>query len=115
TLVAAAILSATVIYSDAIRDLGLRHAVNVTPARLLDVHLTQSANVTESAYASSNARKDAAVQAALGPVFGPSTRQGTSATFFPTAPGEPVDEGNRDRPRSNLFFRTDLTDHIEVV
>src|SRR5690606_34916201 len=42
TLVAAAILSATAIYSDAIRDLGLQHAVEQQDIRALDLRITQT-------------------------------------------------------------------------
>ncbi len=116
TLVAAAILSATAIYSDAIRDLGLQHAITIREDRLLDLSVTQSSmTVSPSSYAASTDRKNAAVARSLGPAYGPSTRQGSTATFFPTAPGAEVDRANTNRPRSNLFFRTDFTEHIEIV
>jgi ABC-type antimicrobial peptide transport system permease subunit len=116
TLIAAAILSATAIYADAIRDLGLRHAINVSDERMLDLSLTQSSVViSRDNYEASTARKHAEVGRALGVTTGPLTRQATSATFFPSPPGVPVAYGDTNRPRANLFFRTDFADHVRVI
>ncbi len=116
TLVAAAILSATAIYADAIRDLGLRFALEQRDPRTLDVEVSQS-NVTVSAssYERSRERQDQAVGRALREATGEVTRQGTTATFFPTEPGQTVDRADGNRPRANLFFRSELGEHIEVT
>ena len=51
TVVAAAILSATAIYADAIRDLGLRYALRQHAAAALDVTVTTAnVNVSPTAY-----------------------------------------------------------------
>jgi hypothetical protein len=116
TLVAAAILSATVIYSDAIRDLGLQFALKQRDPTTLDL-LVERDNLTvnASAYQSSNATQDSLAAGALGPAASGSVRQGTSATFFPTSPGRAVDEDDPARPRANLRYRSEIERFVEVT
>ncbi|MQA00563.1 MAG: FtsX-like permease family protein [Dehalococcoidia bacterium] len=116
TLVAAAIISATAIYADAIRDLGLQFALEQRPESELDVLVTQS-NVTvgSTAYQQSQARIDRTLAGSLGSASAGLIRQGTTSTFFATAPGEPVDRGDTNRPRSNIRFRSEVESHIELV
>ena len=115
TIVAAAILSATAIYSDAIRDLGLDFALEERPLTALDVKVLQSnINVEGQAYQRSRTRGDSAVAAALGAASGGQVSSASSATHFPTVPGAPVSE-DADRPRSNLRFRSDFEQHVELV
>ncbi len=115
TVVAAAILSATAIYSDAIRDLGLDFALEERPLTALDVKVLQSnINVEGEAYQRSRTRGDRAVAAALGAASGGQVSAASSATHFPTVPGAPVSE-DADRPRANLRFRSDFEQHVELV
>jgi hypothetical protein len=115
TLVAAAILSATAVYADAIRDLGLRYAIGQRDPRTLDVSVLQS-NVPVSATrnADTRRRQDSTVVSILRDAAAGVVRQGTTATLFPSAPGTPAGTA-QDRPRANLVFRTDLDPHIEIV
>jgi ABC-type lipoprotein release transport system permease subunit len=116
TFIAAAILSATSIYADAIRDLGLRHAIDTRAPRTLDVAILQgNINVVPDSYERSLERQDLAVRRALGDAAGPAVRHAHSATFFPTAPGAAVDRADTNRPRGNLFVRSNLRQHVEVV
>ncbi len=116
TLVAAAILSATVIYSDAIRDLGLQFALNQRDPTTLDLVVERDNQTVDAGeYQSSNARQDAIVAGTLGPASASSVRQGTSATFFPTAPGIAVDGENPERPRANLRYRSGIEAFVEVT
>jgi len=115
TLVAAAIIASTAIYSDAIRDLGLDFALAQQDEAVLDVQVSQSTiGIDRVAYQNLRERVDGTVGGALGPASGGHIRQGTTATFFPTAPGAlvPTDEG---RPRAFFRFRSDLEAHVEVV
>lgn len=115
TLVAAAIISSTAIYSDAIRDLGLDFALKQQDASALDVQVSQSTiGIDRNAYQSLRGRVDATVGRALGPASGQHIRQGSTATFFPTPPGAlvPADEA---RPRAFFRFRSELEAHVEVV
>ena len=116
TLVAAAILSATVIYSDAIRDLGLQFALKQRERTSLDLMVERdNRTVDASAYQSSNARQDSTVAGALGPASSGSIRQGTSATLFPTAPGTAVDNEDTARPRANLRYRSEIERFVEIT
>ena len=115
TVIAATILSATAIYSDAIRDLGLDFALDQQRPAELDVKILQSTvGVDRVQYQRSRDRVDSAVASALGASSAGLVRMGTSATFYPTPPGEAVSERD-DRPRAVLRFRSEIEDHIEVV
>ena len=116
TLVAGAILSSTVIYADAIRDLGLDHALEQESPHDLDLRITQT-NVAIRAhlYAQSQQRVDQAVRDALGPAGGTIVRQGTSATFYPSAAGGEPDLEDQGRPRANFRFRSNLLEHTTLT
>ena len=116
TLVAGAILSATVVYADAIRDLGLEHALEQESVHDLDLRITQT-NVAIRAhlYAESQQRIDGAVRDALGSTAGAIVRQGTSATFYPTEPGGSPDLDDPARARGNFRFRTNLLQHTTLT
>ena len=116
TLVAAAILSATAIYADAIRDLGLQYALRQQSPAALDVTVfTSNVNVSSTAYQRSTSRQDAAVSGALRGSVGGVARVATSATFYPTPVGQRPDLRNEARPRANLVTRSALQDQITVV
>ena len=116
TLVAGAILSSTVIYADAIRDLGLDHALEQESPHDLDLRITQT-NVAIRAhlYAQSQQRVDQAVRDALGPAGGAIVRQGTSATFYPSPAGGEPDLEDQGRPRANFRFRSNLLEHTTLT
>ncbi|MCK9495937.1 MAG: ABC transporter permease, partial [Dehalococcoidia bacterium] len=116
TLVAAAILAATAIYSDAIRDLGLQHAIGQRDMRTLDVRVLQSNSpVNIAAYEANRERQANAIGDATQGAVDLSSRQGMSATFYPTVPGEAPDLTDSDRRRANVLFKTDLLSHVEVA
>ncbi len=119
TVVAAAILSATAIYADAIRDLGLQYALRQQSPAALDVSIiTSNVNVSQAIYQRSTSRQDAAVNAALhgseGTLAGV-VRVGTSATFYPAPVGQRPDARDDARPRANLVMRSALQDYVTVV
>ena len=116
TVVAAAILSATAIYADAIRDLGLRYALRQHAAAALDVTVTTAnVNVSPTAYQRSSQRQDAAATDALHGYADGVVRVITSATFYPAAAGQRPDARNEARPRSNLVVRSALQDQVIVL
>ena len=116
TLVAAAILAATAIYSDAIRDLGLQHALGQQDLRALDLRLLQgNSPVNPTGYRSNRERMDAAIEDAAGRALDLASRQGMSGTFYPTPPGGSPDLSDTNRPRANVLFRSDLEAHIEIL
>lgn len=112
-VVSSAILSATVIYADTIRDLGLRHALERPPAETLAVKVTREASsARRDEYQRSAQRVGRTVRDALGEATGEVLRQGTSQTFYLTQPGAQVDEGDPARPRAVLRFRDALDQHL---
>ena len=116
TLVAGAILASTVIYADAIRDLGLEFALEAEPAEALDVRISQSNIAIRGAlYEESQERIERAVAGSLGAARGDVVHQGTSATFYPSASGAEPDLDDRARPRGNLRFRSALLEHTTLV
>ena len=116
TLIAGAILASTVIYADAIRDLGLAHALEAESEHDLDVRVAQT-NIAIRAplYEQSRERIDQAVAASLGAASGTVVRQGSTATFYPSAPEGAPDLDNDARPRANLRFRSEITDHVTLT
>ena len=116
TLAAGAILASAVVYADAIRDLGLEFALDAEPIESLDLRLTQgNVAVRGALYAQSRERIDRAVRDALGRAAGAAVRQGTTATFYASAPGGEPDLGDQSRPRANLRWRTNLLEHAALV
>lgn len=116
TIVAAAIISATAIYSDAIRDLGLRFALEQREPTALDVRITQSnIPVGAASYGSSRTRTDRALNAALGPATSGLVRQGRSATFFPAPQGQRPNLQDSGRDRANIYFRSEIDEHTAIV
>ena len=116
TLIAGAILAATVIYADAIRDLGLAHALEAESDHDLDVRVSQT-NIAIRAplYEQSRERIDRAVDASLGEARGAVVRQGSTATFYPSAPGGVPNLDDDARPRANLRFRSEFLDHVTLA
>lgn len=115
-VVSSAILSATVIYADTIRDLGLRHALEQPTTEALAVKVThEGASARREEYQRSGQRIERTVRAALRGATGDIVRQGTSQTFYLTAPGGRVDEGDARRPRAVLRFRDGLDQHVSLV
>ena len=115
TVVAAAILSSTALYSEAIRDLGLDFALEHHDRAALDVHVTQTTvPVDATSYQRGRARVDPTIDGALSGAITDHVRQVSTATFFPTLPGEAVATGN-DRPRAFLRFRSDVESRLVVV
>jgi putative ABC transport system permease protein len=114
-LVSSAILSATAIYADAIRDLGLQHALE-HPTGMVDITTTREAATARlDAYGQSNERQDRALRAAVGDALGDVIRQGTSQTFYLTPAGERSDEADQNRPRAVLRFRDRIEQHLDVT
>jgi len=115
-VVSAAILSATVVYADTIRDLGLRHALEQPPAESLAVKVVRDApSARREEYQRSSQRIEGVVRGALRDATGEIVRQGTSQTFYLTAPGGRVDERDQARPRAVLRFRDELDRRTEVA
>jgi len=116
TMISGAILSATVIYSDAIRDLGLDFALDRREPTQLDVSVSRSTQpVSSTTYQRSEEAVNRAVAGALGETFVGLVRAGSSATFYPVPPRSLPDLDDDARLRGNLRFRSDIESHIRIV
>jgi putative ABC transport system permease protein len=114
-VLASALMSAVVLYSDAIRDLGLRHALETQNPLAMDLQVTSS---------SAPVRKEDSVpllnqtaqllKGYAGNIIDHTVTYGRSATFFLTPPGAPV-PADDNKPRANFEFSQGITDHIRIV
>ncbi len=115
-VLAAALLSTTSIYTDAIRDLGLKFALGDRGQDAINYRLgsTSQSSIPE-VFEQNQAFIKEATDAFLGPLAnGEPTSIGRSATFFPTLPGGTVSE-NDGRPRAHFTFVTGAEEQIELV
>lgn len=116
TLVAGAILASTVIYADAIRDLGLEFALEQEVAESLDVRVANNnVAIRRDLYVDSRELINRTVLASLGRAGGSVLHQGSTATFYPSNLGEEPDLDNDARPRANLRFRSELFEHAVLI
>jgi ABC-type multidrug transport system fused ATPase/permease subunit len=114
-VIAAALMSTTSIYTDAIRDLGLAYAIRKSGPDNNNVLVRSTSQVSRpDVYQKNRGFIDSSERNYLGPLLTGQTWAGRSATFFPTPPGAAVsaDEG---RPRSHFQFLTGLDPHVRVV
>ena len=116
-VLASAIMSTTAIYTDAIRDLGLSYAIGERePDEINLVIRSTSQTGVATDYDRSQEYIESGAQGWIGGIVdGDPTAIGRSATFYPTAPGEAVDEADQGRDRGHFIFVTNLEPHIEVV
>ena len=116
-VLAAAIMSTTAIYTDAIRDLGLSYAIRERDADEINLVIRSTSQTGVGAdYERSQEYIENNAYAWFGGIIeGDPTALGRSATFYPTAPGAAVDEANEGRDRGHFIFVTNLEPHIRVV
>lgn len=112
---AAALMSSVIIYSDAIRDLGLRYALGNEPREAMDIQAAASAPPgARNIYDARRQEADRQIRGATSGILRELVHFGRTATFYPTAPGEPV-SADDSRPRANLQFLDRLDDHVRLV
>lgn len=114
-VVSSALMSTVIIYSDAVRDLGLSYAIrNAEP---LDLHVrvaSTSQKAQPEIYAHRRTTTVETVEEKTRGFLEELVVAGRSATFFLTAPGEPVPEDDL-RPRAHFLFSTGVEDHVRLV
>jgi len=116
TILASAILSATAIYSDAIRDLGLDFAVEKENIRDLDLVVLQSNIPVEAArYERAQARQSSKIFTTSDHTYATVNRGARSATYFATKNDEVFVVGDSSFPRANFMWRSGLEDEIRIV
>jgi ABC-type antimicrobial peptide transport system permease subunit len=115
-VLAAALMSTTSIYTDAIRDLGLSYAIRQRGPDKINMKVaSNSRSSLQEGYEKDRDFIDGAARNAFGPLIKVKpTETGLSQTFFPTPPGGSVSPAET-RPRSNLQFWSNLEPHVRVV
>tara|TARA_B100000029_G_scaffold437194_1_gene452228 strand:+ start:6444 stop:9842 length:3399 start_codon:yes stop_codon:yes gene_type:complete len=116
TIIAGAILSSTAIYAEAIKDLGLKYALQQKEPTALDIHVTRSTqSLNRENYQRSEENVNRAVTNVLDETFSNLVRNGISATFYSTSAGEQINLEDPNRNRANLSFRSGLKEHIDII
>lgn len=115
-VLAAAIMSTTSIYTDAIRDLGLKYALSDRGQDSINFRLASSSQSSlPDVFAKNQGFIEEAADDHLGRILdGEPTSIGKSSTFFPTPPGGTVSE-DQGRPRAHFNFISGVEDHIDIV
>ena len=115
-VLAAALMSTTSIYTDAIRDLGLSYAIRQRGPDKINMQVrTNTRSSLQEGYEKDRDFIDGAARNSLGPLIKTKpVETAYSQTFFPTAPGAAVSTADT-RPRSNLQFFSNLEPHVKVV
>ncbi len=113
-VMSAALMSSVFLYSDAIRDLGLRHALRTSDPVERNVRIVFSGRPGFPDYAPRRETVDRILDDYLGSVMGSVIHVGRSATFYLAPPGEPFPE-EPSRPRSNFHFADNLDDKVDLV
>ncbi len=112
---AAALTASTAIYADAIRDLGLSHALRGQTQLDLDtIVTTTSTRLAASEDAPRRQSTQGIARAYAGHWLGAPVEYGRSATFYLSPPGQPASTAD-NRPRSFLQYQDGLPEHVRVT
>ncbi len=115
-LFSAALMSTVVLYSDTVRDLGLRRALEFEDPFALDLKVSTTGlrlNAAEFVPADEVfSEQTATVERTF---LDDSARFIRSATFFPTEPDGTVDRADNDRPRAHFQTAESYEDHVNLV
>ncbi|MFN0093316.1 MAG: ABC transporter permease [Dehalococcoidia bacterium] len=108
-------MSAVVLYSDAVRDLGLKYALASQPAFSNDMAIVAtSQRLSPAEYSRFRRVSDELLTAYSNDIVTNTSRFGRTATFFAAPAGE-LPPTAENRPRANLQYAEELPDHIDVV
>jgi ABC-type lipoprotein release transport system permease subunit len=113
-VMAAALMASVVLYADAVRDLGLRHALETAEPADRNVRIVISGRPALADYQQRRQSVDGLLERHLGGVLEEVVRFGRTATFFVAEPGQPVPE-DPNRPRGHFQFADELAGHVRVV
>lgn len=114
-VLSSALMSSVFLYSDAMRDLGLKHALQTTAPLQLDLRiLVSSTKLAPSEYDPQRQTTDQLLQAYAGSFLRGTVHHGLSGGLYLTPPGQPVSTAD-DRPRAQIEFHDDLLSHARIV
>lgn len=115
-VLSAALMACVVLYSDAIRDLGLKHALSTQPARSLDFEAAGSApSLLSTDYPQRKAALDQLLQARGSGILSRVLHYGRSETFFLAPAGQPLPAQDELLPRAHIQFQDNLAAHTRIV
>src|SRR6186713_215743 len=113
-VMSAALMSSVVLYSDAIRDLGLSYALRTADPLDRNIRVVASGRPSVPDYATRRQTTDGLINQAVGPVLDEIVHYGRSATFYLTEPGGTVPTAE-DRPRAHFQFADRPETEIDLV
>lgn len=114
-IISAALMACVIIYSDAIRDLGLAYAIRSQPERAIDVEvLSSSQSFVGQEYAIRKSTTEGLLQAQAGSVLKDVVRYARTSTFYLSPPGQQLSTDD-NRPRSHLQYADRLASEVRIV
>ncbi|MGE0600460.1 MAG: FtsX-like permease family protein [Dehalococcoidia bacterium] len=113
-VMSAALMSSVILYSDAIRDLGLRYALRTSDPVERNVRIVASGRPSVPEYDRRRETIDSTLDRKIGGNLDDVVHYGRSATFYLAAPGEPVPE-DENRPRAHFQFVDDFDKQVSLV
>ena len=115
-VLSAALMACVALYSDSIRDLGLKHALSSQPPHALDLEVDGSApSLQPTDYAQRKASVDQLLQSLAGNVLTQIVHYGKSETFFLAPAGEALPSNDNLLPRAHIQFLDGLAEHTRYV
>ncbi len=115
-VLASALMSSVILYSDAVRDLGL--SFTLRQQEPLDLDLKVVSNTQPGEPEIYNERRDATLSLLrryAGSLIEDTGLFGRSSTFFLTEPGEAVDYEDDLRARAHFLFFSDIAPHVTLI
>lgn len=114
-LLSSALMSTVILYTDAVRDLGLKHILEQESQEALDVRIASSGHSARSGdYTARRDRTLDLLRGYLGPQLDNIQLAGRSDTLY-LAPAGEEPQTDDARPRSHYQFVSDMGDHVETV
>jgi hypothetical protein len=114
-VLSSALMSTVILYTDAVRDLGLEHALENEQQDALDLRIASSGHpVRREEYTARRDRTEDLLEGYLGGQLSTIQWAGRSDTLY-LAPAGTAPDTSEDRPRSHYQFVTGMEDHIETV
>ncbi len=113
-VMSAALMSSVILYSDAIRDLGLRYALRTSEPVDRNIRIVASGRPSVPEYANRRETIDGTLNRKLGSILSDVVHYGRSATFYLAEPGQPFPEEDT-RPRAHFQFVDDFDKHVALV
>lgn len=113
-VMSAALMSSVILYSDAIRDLGLRYALRTSEPVDRNIRIVASGHPGYPDYPGFRKTVDDTLKRTTGNVLDGIAHYGRSATFYLAEPGQPVPVED-SRPRAHFQFVDDFDKNVSLV